>query len=320
VKTLLAIAALVSGLSAYAQEESTTKAKQTDLSKGQNTQQQGDIDAEITNAKLRAESGSKSKHSVSSTLTYNGGNLEDAFGYNRPRLSAGAATPTLTNLQGDINYRYRMNANDSLTAGVGVQWLTPGHDLKAAERESGVSQQQASNPQVGYSRAFKGAGLQNILSATILKITDKEVINNEQTNLAFNLSHTGLYEIGTSGWQVGLSTDLWYYNYNKYLSSVNPETEEVGPSAQTEYEIGLYPFAEYTFNDTYNFRTVYRGNVYGSGRDSRMSFVQYEPTQSMGLGIAATRDIFLYPNVQWVWRDTRSEKTNVALSATMNFF
>jgi hypothetical protein len=320
-KTLLAIVALVSGMSAYAQEASTeaatTKAKAPELSTKQAVE--GDIDSEITNAKMRAESGSKSKHSASMAMNYSGGSVDDAFGYKRPALSAGAATPKLTSLAGDVNYRYRISAAQSLTAGVGLTWITPGHDFKKSEQDAGLAKQEASNPMVAWSSAYKVSGVQNITSATLTKYTNKELVEGEKLNNSLNIGQTALMELGTSGWQLGLALDGTYYNYNQYSPGEDSEGNQAA-SFQTEYELGAYPFAEYVFNDTYNFRTVYRGNTYGSGRDNRMAFTQYEPTQSAGLGIAATRDIFLYPNVQWVWRDTRSEKTNVALSATMNFF
>lgn len=307
-KTLLAITALTLGLNAYGQEEAaTSKAKASEIKTKQNAVE-GDIDNEITNAKMRAESGSKSKHSASMSLNYSGGTLDDAFGYNRPALSSAAATTTLTSLSGDINYRYRVSASDSFTAGVGLTWLTPGYELKQKERDAQISQQEASNPGVAYSSAYKVAGIQNISSLGLTKFTSKELVEGAKYNGSMYISQTALMDMGTSGWQLGLAADASYYNYTETLEG------------QTEYELGFYPFAEYVFSDTLNFRTVYRGNTYGSVRENNMAFTQLEPTQSMGMGIAATRDIFLYPNVQWVWRDTRQEKTNVAVSATMNFF
>lgn len=311
-KTLVAALVLVSGLVAHAQATPTSKTKASDLTT-QQKQGEGDIDNQITNAKLRAEAGSKSKHSMSLSAGYSGGALDDAFGKKRPNLTSGAATETLSALTGSANYRYRLAAGDSITAGFGVKWLAPGHEFEKRESDK-TSKQEASNPSLGYTKAFKGMGIQNVLNASMTKITSSQVIEREKTNGYLYFSHTGLAEIGTSGWQLGLSTALAYYNYNSYLAGARGTA-----SPQTEYEVGLYPIAEYIFNDRYNFRTVFRGNSYGSGRDNRFTFEQLEPTQSMGVGIAATRDIFLYPNVQFVWRDVRSEKTNVALSATMNF-
>ncbi len=300
-KTLLAVMALIAGMTANAAEEATTKAKKQEIMKGQrqNAPVTEDIDNEITNAKMRAESGSKSKHSFSMSAGYSGGSMKDAFTDKRPNIGANSTVETKTSASGDLSYRYRVTASDSLTAGFGVKWVTPTFQGQKME---------ASNPGVGYSKTFKAGNIQNSLGVGLAKITASELIEGQKMDYNADIGHTGIFEIGQSGLQLGLSTSLAYYNYTKNIGG------------QTEYEIGLYPFIEYAFNDKYNLRTVYRGNSYSSSREDNMTFEQTEPTQSMGVGIAATRDIFLYPNIQWVWRDVTSEKTNVALSASMNFF
>lgn len=306
-KLLLASAVLITALGASAQEESTTKTKTSDVIP--QNQQVGDIDQEITNAKLRAESGSKSRHSASLGLNYNGGTVESPIAYQRPNIVGANATPTLTAISGDVNYRYRMTQNDSLTVGLGLNWVAPSFDLDARHKAKNIKKQEATDPSFGYSRAFKSGDIQNIFSAGVTKYSSAEVIETEKTNYNAGIGHTVMTKIGDTAWEIGAAADLYYYNYYEFLEG-----------AQAEYSVGFYPIAEYAFNDRYNFRTVYRGNSYVSLRENNMAFLQREITQSMGLGISATRDIFLYPNVQWDWRDTRSEKTNVALSATMNFF
>ncbi len=306
-KTLLAVMAMVSviTMTAKAAEETTTttttKAKKQEIMKEQrdNAPVTEDIDSEITNAKMRAESGSKSKHSLSMGVGYSGGSVKDAFSKTRPNISANSTVEAKTSAAGDLNYRYRMTPSDSLTAGFGLKWVTPTFEGQKIE---------ASNPGVGYSKTFKAGAVQNSFSAGLTAITASELIESSKMAYSADVGHTGIMEIGRSGWQLGLSGAVSYYNYTQNLGG------------QTEYELGLYPFIEYAFNDKYNFRSVYRGNSYGSVRENNMTFEQFEPTQSLGVGIAATRDIFLYPNIQWVWRDVTAEKTNVAMSASMNFF
>lgn len=194
-RTLLAISALLVGLSANAQE-STTKAKKEEIMKGQrqNAPVQEDIDQEITNAKMRADSGSKSKHSLSFTGSYSGATTDNVFGYERPRLTAGAATPARTSLAGDLNYRYRLTSKDSLTAGVGLNWVAPGHTLKEEDKANGITQYEASNPSVGYSRAYKIGGVQNITAGGMTKYSSHQVIEEEKTNFNFGIGHTALME------------------------------------------------------------------------------------------------------------------------------
>ena len=322
-KTLLAIMALLAGFTASAAEEATTKAKKEEIMKEQreNAPVQEDIDSEITNAKMRADSGSKSKHSLSAGLGYSGGTLEDVFGKKRPKLSPSAGTPDYTSLSGSINYRYRLSQQESLTAGVAVGWVAPGHDLNSQEdKENGVEKTQLTDPGLAYSRSFKAGQVQNSTSLSFTKNTDKQVVESEKTNFGLGVSHTAIIDVGPAGLQLGLSADAGYTNYSSYVPGEDKKTGAAAATPEIEYEVGLFPFVEYAFNDRYNFRTVFRGTSFYSRRDNHDTFTRSPGTQSMGIGIAATRDIFLYPNIQWVWEDTRSEKTNVALSASMNFF
>src|ERR1035437_5740298 len=74
---------------------------------GQKNKVAGDIDEEISNAKLRAESGSKSKYSLSTTIQYTGGAISSPFAAERPNLSGLPGMQTLSSLSGRLNGRYR---------------------------------------------------------------------------------------------------------------------------------------------------------------------------------------------------------------------
>ncbi|MNT01942.1 hypothetical protein D3C72_1364290 [compost metagenome] len=92
---------------------------------------------------------------------------------------------------------------------------------------------------------------------------------------------------------------------------------------QDDFGYGLYPFAEYSFNDTYSFRTVfgYFQMVHYKETETDKARVEAQtPYQSMGVGISVSRDIYLYPNIQFTPLDIRDDRTNVALSANLNLF
>jgi hypothetical protein len=42
--------------------------------------------------------------------------------------------------------------------------------------------------------------------------------------------------------------------------------------------------------------------------------------QSVGVGVSVTRDIFLYPNIQFLPNQIMASETNVGLTATVNVF
>src|SRR5690606_13721252 len=117
-------------------------------------------------------------------------------------------------------------------------------------------------------------------------------------------------------------------SYNFYESDPGAQTEgdtqtsAYGGDRRTAWTAAIYPYAEYSFNDTFSARTVFGyfnwKHLYGD--DNRYRLLQTFVYQSVGVGVSVTRDIYLYPNIQFVPDNIRNDFTNVALSATINMF
>jgi hypothetical protein len=90
--------------------------------------------------------------------------------------------------------------------------------------------------------------------------------------------------------------------------------------ARDDYGVGAYPFVEYVFSDTYQFRTLVGFEASHYRSDEAFTFKQDKVYQSMGIGIVPEKGIWIYPNVQWLPEDIRADKTNVGISATINVF
>jgi hypothetical protein len=314
--------------SAFAEEQqqsaTTSSAKMTDLQK--NEEKKGDIDDEITNARMRATLGSKSKWSFKSAVAYNGGSLVRPADRVRPNYRAGANVPALTTLSGTMGANYRMTDRDSLSMGTGISIRNPFHDdltrsdFQDPRRENTtVERYQASTPYLEYSRAYKVGGMQMISGATYSHFTDSDTTKemNAFGNMSFD--QTVLVDLGTSNWSGGLSLSIDTTFYNGGMS----EFAAAQGAQQDDFGYGLYPFAEYTFNDTYSFRTVfgYFQMVHYKETETDKARVEAQtPYQSMGIGISVSRDVYLYPNVQFTPLDIRDDRTNVALSANLNLF
>lgn len=315
---------------AFAQEESsnTSTLKASDVQK--KDEQQKDIDEEITNARMRATLGSKSKWSFKSALGYSGGSVSDPLSAIRPNYRAGANRETLPALSGTVGVNYRMTDKDNLSLTTGVKVVDPLHgDIVKPARDTrkgantALSRYQVSTPSVGWSRGYRAMGAQMISDASISLYTDSD--NKDINSLGdVSIGQTVLADFGASKWQGGLSLSLV-----KEIHGGAIKEKTLLPSYQSgEYKrgdmiVGLYPFAEYAFSDKYSFRTVFGyfefmnyKNEYGNNTD----FFQFEPYQSVGVGISITRDIYIYPNVQFTPKDIRSDRTNVALSTNINLF
>lgn len=263
---------------------------------------ESDIDNEIKNARLRAATGSKSEISIQTEFNYNGGSLEKPFYKYRPRLAPGTVTELSTKISGNISAKYRFNKNNHLNFGTGLGVVNPGYPEQTTQIE---------NPFLGYTYLANLFGLENIFSTSFTKYTAKQFVDEDKLNYSFYLYHVLLLPLQSSQWQLGgvltFSTDVYFQatDDNQYSS---------------HNSIGVSPFAEYAYSEKYSFRTVYRGIIFNSYRENFNKYYWQEATQSFGLGCSITRDVYLYPNVQWVWRDVNLQKTNIALSANINFF
>lgn len=278
-----------------------------------------DIDSEITNAKLRAESGSKSQWSIKADINYNGGNLETPFGPIRPNYAGISSQDNSTSIAGTVGVAYRLTQRDSFRAGTGLLILTPFHNTweeltnSAGERKTDIS-----NPYLEYSRSMKLGGWQNIFDTSYTLITQSAYTEAHYVG-TWDINHTALYKLGATDWEVGGTID---FNYTFFGDEKSPEDTLHNPeSGRSDYTVGLYPYAEYAFNERYSFRTVFRFLTFDHYRsDAPGTFYRELYTQSVGLGIAVTRDVYLYPNMQFAPEYLSPERTNIGLNTTINIF
>lgn len=312
-------AALLVGAQGFAQnsEEAGETTMKIEDATGQKNTVKGDedLDQVITNRKMRAEAGSKSKYSLSTTVNYSGGSIDKPLAEDRPNITGAYGSTLKANATADVSARYRLTPTDSLSAGLGLRWVAPLEtDGIEADPRTGKKQDRfdASNPYLSYNKAYRWLGVQSIFSAGVTVFT-----NNDLRNLgyvtSYGVSQNNIYNIGTTGLGVGLLLSAGSGSYDKGGAL---------KAFQTEYYFGAYPFLEYVINDTFNLRTISGVWVYEHSRAERDPFTFFKNGiyQSVGLGISVTRDIFLYPNIQFMPEDIRDDRTNVALSATINMF
>lgn len=255
-----------------------------------------DIDQEITNARLRATTGSKSLVSFQSEFNYNGSTVQDPLSKERPQLSASNVENDPAKLTGRVSLKYRMSDHNNLNLGFGLGWITPSYEGQRGQAES---------PYVAYGRVFKVGSVQNVFDAQVLKYTATKSVEESELNYETTIDHTVIVPIGSTPLQLG----GWVGWSREVYSASNNGVQD---------QLYVFPLAEYEINKRFSLRTVYRAVTYYNLRSKPNVFIWDDSTESLGVGITATRDLYFYPNVQWVWGDMRPEKTNVALTANIN--
>ena len=274
-----------------------------------------EADQVITNRRLRADAGSLSKWSAAMYFNYQGGSLANPTQPERPNIVNGQDALTLQNLTGEVGVRYRLSPLDSLRASTGFFVTTPFHDEidtnnAALKKNFDKNSQELTiaDPFIQYTHVDKIWNLQSVSSLRPTFIT-----NNQQTQAGFRSSfyaaQTFMKDIGQSGFSVGGAFQGTWYTFQNDNMNI---TQNVG---------GFYPSAEYVINDTFNLRTVFGFQVYEQLRkQDKWTWTKRKVYESVGLGISITRDIFLYPNIQFIPSDIRLDRTNMALSANINLF
>ena len=314
------MAAVVAFAALGAQAEVTATTTTTDAAKtsikiedvkADKNKVEGDIDQEITNARMRADAGSKSKWSVSGSMNYLGGTLRNPMDKNRANPTNEPVAERV-NLSGDIGIRYRLDKAFSLKAGTGVSLERPFQEAKRGN---------ISNPSLSLDAAYKTGDIQNSTSLSVTYITNSNERDNGQV-AAVGLSQVAVTDFKGSRFSLGLAADVIYYTFDKSI-----------PTQQADYILAAYPFAEYAISDMFQIRTVTRPWIYRHIRaeDQPFDMAKAPWTQSLGLTIVASRDVYFYPNFQWdmekwresdynLFRDPVVGTTTVGVSGTFSIF
>lgn len=280
------------------------------------------VDDLITNNNLRAYSGSTSRWSIASQFNYNGGTVSDPFSQDRPNIADQSGTTTKSDLDGSISAKFNINPTNSVLAGIGVRWIAPltpgGPNNYPGTRFDAV------NPYVTYQYIYKWLGIQSVLQASFTQWTqaDMTALGYGQQ---FNIDQENMYEIGKTNISVGASTQIQYQLFNKSGSSGTPGADDYVADVTTQQSQWLFTFApelEYQLSEKVNLRTLvllWQYEHYVS--DANFFNLDHDAvTQSVGVGYSVTRDIFLYPNVQFLPADFQISQTNIGLQATINLF
>lgn len=274
----------------------------------------------ITNRNLRALTGSLSTWSFASNWNYQGGDIAKPIGSSRPNVTGAKDLPLVQNLSGTVGINYRLTDTDRLSLGVGLQMASPfssepdskftAAGRKEFERTQG--ELDASNPILTYRRVMKPFGVQSILTATSTYFTqDAQVQKGLETRNDISLN--SLYDFGGSRFSAGAVVLGAFFTHNKDTASLRND--------QAAYEFYMLPITEFEINSFMNWRAVYRYYWYQQSRgQSSSEWTTLEPTISTGIGFSVTRDIFLYPNIQFNPEDVRADRTNIGMSANINLF
>jgi hypothetical protein len=275
-----------------------------------------DVDVVITNNKLRADSGSKSRYSISNGVNYQGGMMSKPLSEIRPNITGGTGATAFASLTDSLAAKFSLPHRRAILTGAGLRWITPFYGLPKPVSRTGVKfsgqKVDLDNPYLTYQYIYRWQGVQSVFStgATLFTRSDQRA---QGFVGMYDIRQTSVVEIGHTAFSVGGLLDINTSMFDKGGAF---------KTGQADYSGGFYPFLEYQFNKRFNFRTIVGLWSFEHLRStpSATTFFKDKIYESMGIGISVARDVFLYPNVQFLPENIRSDLTNVGLSASINLF
>ncbi len=314
----LLVTAMTLTFSSFAQTETKTTEKKDEKTPATTTPTKAAVDEAdqvITNRLLRASSGSLSRWSGNYSLNYLGGSVQKPLAAQRPNIVSGADALTLQYATANVGLRYRFSTLNSVTLATGMFMSTPFNrtiktkdaDLKS-EFDKTKQVLTVNDPNLIFTNLANIYGFQIVNTFIPTLITNSQQ-RHQGYRASYDLSSTIMKVVGKSDLTLGAAFEWTGYSFDKPNKDLATNVWQV------------YPIAEYIINETFNLRTLWGWQVYQQTRN--MKWTDYEKRtvyQSLGLGISLTRDVFLYPNIQFIPSDIRGDRTNIGISAYINTF
>ncbi|WP_413582582.1 hypothetical protein [Bdellovibrio sp. HCB288] len=312
-KLILVSAVLGFSISAFAQTskiimpESTSgsaPAEQSSVLKQENViNKKFAEDKDITDARMKAESGSLSRYSLKASLSYSGPPVGDLSNPNQPNPD-GSICACETSLGGSLSARYRFDSKTALSVGTGASALTP---------FQGVKRYDVRNPYLGIDRSSRVGDLQmrnGVKGTYVTNQTFREI----GEYAAFGYDSSVIYNFGTTGFAAGVDASFDYYFFDR-----GPDVKNKYEMKTGRYSVAFFPQVKYNFTDKFSmYSSVAVG--FNNPRGTEDAFTLWNRTLSsrIGLGYAIRRDIFFAPFLNFYPDTLTADSTTVNFATTFS--
>ncbi len=255
----------------------------------------------ITDAKMKADSGSLSKYSLSFTLSYAGPTIGDVSAADQPNPDGTNGTYE-TNLGGSFGGRYRLDSRSSFSIGSGVKAIHPFHGMERFD---------VNNPFISYSISEKLGDVQMRNTLGFSFITLKTYTKTGEVG-GLNYDNSVVYNIGSTRLAVGFDTSFSYYFFNRGYEKQDNKTTPL-------YTISVYPNLKYNFTDKLSVNTSVSFSSYNPrNRFDQSILLNRTISERLGLGYAYTRDIYLSPYLNFYPSNFSDDGTTINFSTVFS--
>ncbi len=261
-------------------------------------------DNKLTDLRLRAQGGSLSHYSISSSMNLKGPTIGEPSSSSVPNPDKKIQNEAQT-LSGNVSARYRLDSDHSLGFGTGLSF---NHPLQ------GVDRTDISRPFVAYNIANRVRDVQMLLSPSLSVTTSPENQAVGQVAGATIMANF-VKDLGASRFAFSMETRGTLVFYNRgydggKASSSSPGTAKHqgggtrrpangGDGNSQQYSIEAGPGMKYHVTDRLDISTFLSIPFYNPMASEDISvLLPNSPTASLGLGWAYNRDIYISPGLQ----------------------
>lgn len=276
--------------------DTTTKQESTLKIKDLIGNEKFEDDKDITDSKLRADSGSRSKYSLKFALSYAGPPVGDLGARTQPNPD-GTVGVYETAVGGSISGRYRLDRRRAVGVGTGVTALTPFH---------GTERLDVKNPFINFdiNDRLGDVQMRHIYGLAVTTVPNFVDVG-QYASLKYDNSL--VYNIGTSGVALGLDTGLDFFLYSRKYEARDRKV--------SRYHLAFYPQVKYNFSDKINAYTSLAMSYWNPRFESSEGAIRNKKlTQRVGMGIAFSRDIYFAPYLNFYPDNARMDSTTVSFS------
>lgn len=239
--------------------------------------------SEITDAKIRADSGSLSKYSAKFSLSYYGPTMNDISQKMQPNPDNSNA-PKETAISGSISTRYRLDPKTTISIGTGVKAVSPMY---------GTNRYDINDPYLSYDFTGKIGDVQMRNSPGFSYVTTPNYRNTGEES-AVKWDQSLAYQIKGSRFFATFDTNLGYYFYSRGYKPGS--TRKGGDGAAARYTAAIYPGFKFRYSDKISFSTSIAISEWNPrSEESSAVLWRSSTTQRLAMGWAITRDIYLQP-------------------------
>lgn len=236
-------------------------------------------DEEMRNKRMQTLEGSKSPWSGQFQLQYVGSTLSHPFSKEAANPD-GEVPPPVVTMQGTFSFRYRIDKDTTVGLGTGIATQTP---------FQGPKHSTMADPYVDIARSFTLGPIHNRADFQFTHWTNYQYFHDLGWREGFTLLDESFYEF-SFGLTAGLALE---YDWNSFAGRPNQYDEDVKMN-QTVYDLMYDPYFEYALNDMFNLRTVIGIIDYHNRNEPALRYDHPQVYQTLGLGISATKSVFVY--------------------------